>query len=162
MAGLCQASADRDWHFDGGASCVILVVTLWGARALTLFGAEDKKNTWEASQEEHDIENWPGSVYLSCLCPVEHQVRYPCAMTRKLGEEGATELPGLGRVGVSIVFRADLFSHSRASAGGNALPNPIGVFNAFQESFDWLAKERQLRLPSMEEVLRSSANFPLQ
>ena len=58
----------EDAHFDGGASCVLLSVTLWGTRHLTLFGKED-------DSAEHDIENWPGTVYSSCLCPIKHQVR---------------------------------------------------------------------------------------
>ena len=140
----------EDAHFDGGASCVIITITLWGARELALFGKEGDEGE---EVPEYSIENWPGSVYCACLCPVLHQVRYPTRMTRKLSRTDVAHIPGLGEAGVSIIFRADAFGAAMGSVAKNSLPGPLPVFNIFQEVFNQFLEVCGFRLPSMIEVL---------
>ena len=140
-------------HYDGGASAVILTITLWGCRSLTLFG---KENEEKVPGTEYSIENWLGQVYLCNLCPIRHQVRYPKSMTSRLGESGIANIPGLGSCGVSIIFRADIFGHAMASTG-NALPGPHPVYKVFKDTFERTLLQNTLRMPSLEETLREGA-----
>ena len=140
----------EDAHFDGGASSVILTITLWGARELTLFG---KKDAEAEDMAEHSIENLPGSVYCSCLCPIFHQVRYPTRLTRKLARHDIANIPGLGEAGVSVIFRADIFGGAMATVAKKSLPGPVPVFQIFMETFDRFLQVCGFRLPSMDEVL---------
>ena len=141
----------EDAHFDGGASASILTITLWGARSLALFS--------EDGSEEFEIFNEPGSVYCACLCPVEHQVRYPASLTSELVEADIAHLPGLGEAGVSIIFRTSLFGQARGSTPGS-LPGPIPVYKVWQEAFNAWAKERRLQLPTLREVRPSEGSQP--
>ena len=140
----------EDAHYDGGASCVIITITLWGARELTLFAKEGKEGEDVA---EYSIENWPGSVYASCLCPIFHQVRYPSRMTKKLAKSDVAHIPGLGEAGVSIIFRADAFGGAMGSVAKNSLPGPVPVFKIFRDCFDRFLQSSGFRLPSIVEVL---------
>ena len=131
-------------HFDGGASSVIITITLWGARVLTVLH--------EDGETEADIENWPGQVYLSCLVPVEHQVRYPKEMTAKLRNSDIANIPGLGQCGVSIIFRADIFGEAMGSTQGS-LPGPLPVWHIWRDSFDHFLTHYIWRVPTLPEVL---------
>ena len=131
---------------------MIFTITLWGARELTLFG-KGKVSAEDEDVEECSIENWPGSVYCGCLCPVFHQVRYPTRMASKLPPTDIANIPGLGEAGVSVIFRSDAFSGARGSVAKLSLPGPAPVFEIFRETFDRFVQVCGFRLPSMTEVL---------
>ena len=141
-------------HFDGGASSVILTITLWGARMLTLLG-----KAGEDGVPEYNLENWPGQVYLSCLCPIEHQVRYYKGMSDRLRDSDIAQIPGLKSCGVSIIFRADIFGDARGSIG-KSLPGPLCFWKVFEDTFNQFLKDYTFRVPGLPEILQVSQTWP--
>jgi hypothetical protein len=52
-------------HFDGGASCILAVLTLYGRRSLTVFPEGASALT---------VKQDAGSMYMATMCSMEHQV----------------------------------------------------------------------------------------
>ena len=84
---------------------------------------------------------------------VRHQVRYPAKLTSKLSGRHVASFPGLGQVGVSIIFRCAAFGRARGSVASQNLPGPLPVFMTFRDTWDFFLRERVFRLPTMAEVL---------
>ena len=93
-------------HFDGGAAAMLFVLTLRGKRRVWLFHSPEAPG-----HEDFILYQRPGSVYMTCVVPVKHQVWFD-------KEDLDTLTPGsdtahtsdLGEVGMHIVYRTPLFS----------------------------------------------------
>ena len=97
-------------HFDGGAAAVLLVVTLWGKRRVFLQSGSESEGQGERGSEFY-LANVPGSVYLTCVVPVKHQVAFEKEDLDTLQPGTDTvHLPDLGEAGVHVVFRTPLFT----------------------------------------------------
>ena len=120
-------------HHDGGAACMLLVVTLYGERTLDFFGDDSK----------HSVDNVPGFVYLTSLCGTEHQVTYSGK-----GAVAGRQLPDLGEVGISVAFRTALFKSSPYTV---SRPGPIPVWQEFEEALAALHKAYTFVLPSLSD-----------
>jgi hypothetical protein len=103
-------------HHDGGASLLILVLTLAGSRGLLLWpqGAPDGAPL--------RVDNTPGSVYLGALSTISHQV---------LHEGGAADdmlldVPPVGALKVNVLLRCATFRAARGTTGV-ARPGPVAV-----------------------------------
>lgn len=132
-------------HFDGGAACSLLGLTLWGTRDLVCYPKDDRSD----SIIFHQI---PGAVYMTSMCPIQHQVRYDADDLKNLQHGVDTLLtPDLGEVGCHAIFRTQLFSHTYSQATKH-LPSPREVWKRFNSSFLKWQTECTLRLPSLEAV----------
>ena len=153
-------------HFDGGAACALLCITLWGKRQLKLIphgpvyseslpkGQRDAKMEVEVETEEIYTQS-PGTVYLSCLVPVRHHVLYPKELMATLAPGVDTLFtPGLGEVGVHVIFRTPLFKAGFGQQTKN-LPNPAIVWDQYTRTFREWQKKWQLQLPTLSEIRAS-------
>ena len=141
-------------HWDGGAACALMGLTLWGQRDLALLPGE-------ASAAEGKCEavfrNAPGSFYLTNLVPVKHQVRYPAPAMRDLRKGVDTLMsPDLGEVGVHVMFRTPLFSAGFGQCA-RALPNPAQVWRIYAETFMRWQADWTFQMPSLAAVQAATA-----
>ena len=126
-------------HFDGGAACIFLVITLEACRTLLLY---------QTSGETKRIELMPGMDYLTGLCGIEHQVAYDG------GDKTGRDLPGLGNVGVSLAFRTCLFPNAPWTKGR---PGPEPVFTELNRVFRLMHSKLHFVLPRAGEVMDAHA-----
>ena len=135
-------------HHDGGASCALVGLTLWGFRKIALLpppSAEDPR--------ELILSQKPGSVYMTSLVPVEHQVRYEQRMfDESMPGEDSLHSPELGEVGVHVILRTPLFT-AGFGQGTRRLPNPVPVWEIFNETFREWQQLWDLRLPDIRHVI---------
>ena len=117
-------------HFDGGSAIMLLTVTLWGHRRLTM---------WDTAGEAHFLDNSPGLVYMSSLCGIKHQVSYDGLRT------SGKILPDLGEVGVSILYRTSLF---RRSPYTTVRPGPEPVWLEFNRVLQEMHSKFKFRFPT--------------
>ena len=119
-------------------------LTLWGARQVACHQPD--------GAPEVILENRPGSLYVSGVCGVEHQVRHPPSLPSGVG---LWHCPGLGPVEVSIMFRTSVFRFSRARVQAH-LPSPVEVFHGANKAvMSWLSSE-ELLLPSLADLQRAA------
>jgi hypothetical protein len=95
-------------HFDGGASVLLMAITLAGSR-------EVRCRTTDSA--EVPVQCGPGDIYIAALCGAEHFVVHPPpAMNQKL-----LEVRGGGPCKVVVLARCRTFAHRRARLGGRAI-----------------------------------------
>jgi hypothetical protein len=95
-------------HFDGGASVLLMAITLAGSREL-------RCRTIDSA--EVPVQCGPGDIYIAALCGAEHFVVHPPpAMDQKL-----LEVRGGGPCKVVVLVRCRTFAHCRARQGGRAI-----------------------------------------
>jgi hypothetical protein len=95
-------------HFDGGASVLLMAITLAGSR-------EVRCRTTDSA--EVLVQCGPGDIYIAALCGAEHFVVHPPpAMDQKL-----LEVRGGGPCKVVVLARCRTFAHFRARLGGRAI-----------------------------------------
>ena len=124
-------------HKDGGASVLHLGLTLYGRRALAC--------RRDLGLPDVIVPNAPGTVYLGQLTGPVHQVSH-----QEAHESELLEVPGHGRVAVSIMLRTALFPFGRARLR-NTTPSPRACFEALARCFrEGLAAET-LRLPGLSD-----------
>lgn len=131
-------------HFDGGASIVLLAVTLWGDRSL---------RCWERDGTAFELRTHPGHVYISSLCGFKHQVCHAAASP--FADKWCSSV--LGDTEAVLIVRCSLFRHDRARTA-NALFKVDGHLCAVMTKCvaAWLAKE-PLSLPSLAAIARELA-----
>ena len=135
----CQEEGfwDEPEHKDGGASVMHVGLTLYGRRAL-------------ACRRDHGlpdviVSNAPGTVYMGQLTGPVHQVSH-----QEAPESDLLEVPGLGRVAVSVMMRTALFAFNRARLRNNT-PSPLACFEALARCFREGLATATLRLPDLAE-----------
>ena len=103
MVQVMQPGQRADWkHIDGGASFLHLGLGLFGNRVV---------KHWEVGSETpHEMDEDPGSVYVSTPAVYEHQVGHRDAAVE---QECLMDFGDMGRCKVAIQLRCDLFSHFR-------------------------------------------------
>jgi hypothetical protein len=95
-------------HFDGGASVLLMAITLAGSRELRCRTTDSK---------EVPVQCGPGDIYIAALCGAEHFVVHPPpAMNQKL-----LEVRGGGPCKVVVLVRCRTFAHCMARLGGHAI-----------------------------------------
>ena len=106
--------------------------------------------------------NAPGSVYMTSLVPVKHQVKYDAESLRSLTPgEDTLQSPDLGEVGVHVIFRTPLFTAGFGQTT-RALPNPAPVWEAFNAAFLEWQQTSTLVLPTLAEVEAAPWEAPWQ
>ena len=123
-------------HFDGGAACVLIVVTQEGSRTLSLFPDAPTGDT-------ETVVLKPGMVYLTCVCGVQHQVSYD-------GDSAGRYIPDLGEVGISYAFRTCLFRHSPYTS---VRPGPEPVWREFNRVLRLVHSKFSFVMPTAQEIL---------
>ncbi len=95
-------------HFDGGASVLLMAITLAGSR-------EMRCRTTDSA--EVPVQCGPGDIYIAAVCGAEHFVVHPPpAMDQKL-----LEVRGGGPCKVVVLARCRTFAHCMARLGGRAI-----------------------------------------
>ena len=123
-------------HFDGGAACVLIVVTQEGSRKLSLFPDAPTGDT-------ETVVLKPGMVYLTGVCGVQHQVSYD-------GQSSGRHIPDLGEVGISYAFRTCLFRHSPYTS---VRPGPDSVWREFNRVLRLVHSKFSFVMPTAQEIL---------
>ena len=124
-------------HQDGGASVLHLGLTLYGRRTLACRRGLGLRDVL--------ILNTPGVVYVGQLTGPVHQVSHQAALESEL-----LEVPGLGRLAVSVMLRTSLFAWSRARLRQTS-PSPAACFEALARCFREGFAANAIRLPTLAE-----------
>ncbi len=82
-------------HHDGGASVMVLTLTLRGCRRLKLYGADFENDSTEDPVPARVLEVKPLSVYMAPICTARHLVEHVSAPVPLM------RIKGLGFVKVS-------------------------------------------------------------
>ena len=166
---ITQLSKDEEhkesWHHDGGAACVLLVVTTHGERVLRLWN-----HSSYGQGRSTAIRIGPGDVYVTTACGTPHQVEHGPPGS----SSGALWQTPLGSVKVSFAFRTDLWSNMPWT---NGLPKPVTAWRAYEAAllkvlgtgswhlptlFQLREKERSIGLEGLEESWWSTLEANLQ
>ena len=146
-------------HFDGGAACSLMAITLWGSRDLAMFpkpSADDEVPPAQAEDNpEWELHFGPGAVYHTCIVPVKHQVRYYPDVVANVGlAKKAFDSPDLGECSCQVVFRTPLWSAWGQVNAKDRLPVPQPIWHAFHSAFLRWQGDAHLDLPSYTDVCR--------
>ena len=122
-------------HFDGGASLLHMGLTVFGAREL---------ECWLADQTSCVFKQVPGSLYVGTMAAIEHQVAHDPAWSLQL----------CGPQGFQIVlqFRCDVFRHARGRANFRK-PTPSVVFDVFNDIVVKHMVEQPLHIPELQDCV---------
>ena len=105
---------------------------------LTVFGRRYVE-CWQQCGTSHQFEQIPGSVYVSNMCAIEHQV---CHCTpnadQQLGPEGFE---------ITVMFRSDVFRNTRARMA-KCKPSPTDVFDIVNRIVAAQLGENPMTLPA--------------
>ena len=128
---VMRSSDRRDpKHFDGGASLLHMGLTVFGRRFV---------ECWMKCGTSVQFEQVPGSVYVSNMCAIEHQV---CHCTpnadQQLGPEGFE---------ITVMFRSDVFRNTRARMSKCKL-SPTDVFDIVNRIVAAQLGEHPMMLPA--------------
>ena len=134
---------DDPVHYDGGAALLLLAVTLYGHRTLTVF---EQKGT---GKQQHTSLQVPGIVYLASLCAAEHQVGHSG------DDEDCLDVDG-HRLKVVLLIRCGCFRKAR----GTVNPGPTAVFQAVQKVVVKWQVESPLVLPTLSEMTAEARAMP--
>ena len=134
------ASCSEPRHEDGGASVLLMGITLFGRRRVTFFSPCASSNT-QSGEREVRFEQQPGSVYLGTATGAHHQVshvetRHPEEMLRAHS--------------VSCILRTCLFPHNRARCMSTT-PNPVAFFRELATGFTMHLSTERLVLPTLAQ-----------
>ena len=123
-------------HWDGGASVLAYILTLWGRRTCTFSNVDGSKTTMWSK---------PGTVYTGGFCQAEHFVTHPATQLSEEMCESAS-----GPCEVALCVRSRMFRHNRAS-GGRPGPTPKIVAEAVLEAVRKTVTACPFTLPTLPE-----------
>ena len=146
-------------HFDGGASCLHMGLTLFGSRDIGMEARElhdDMEKNWTRPDFPTEVveTQMPGSVYVGNFATVFHCVRHaskvaaPSEMLHVRGEAYK----------VALMFRTNTFAAARARASATP-PGPTLVWEHVRSEVHRALETIPLRLPSLSECLASAARL---
>lgn len=130
-------------HFDGGASVLLAVLTIYGERGVQFYVDDD----WLTSA----LDQCPGDFYVASGSSARHRVHHYAHPGNLFRERG-----GGGDVGVKIVvmFRSDLFAGNRSRCQATK-PAPGAVFDVVNGCVARKIARQPLVVPTMEDVMRA-------
>ena len=112
---------------------------------LTLYGRRALACRRDLGLPDVIVSNVPGTVYMGQLTGPVHQVSH-----QEAHESELLEVPGHGRVAVTIMLRTALFVFARARLR-NQTPSPLPCFEALARCFREGLATATWRLPDLAE-----------
>ena len=146
-------------HFDGGASCLHMGLTLFGLRDIGMEARQlhdDTEKNWTRPNFPTEVveTQMPGSVYVGNFATVFHCVRHaskaaaPSEMLHVRGEAYK----------VALMFRTNTFAAARARVSATP-PGPTLVWQHVRSEVHRALETIPLQLPSLSECLASAARL---
>ena len=123
-------------HWDGGASALAYILTLWGHRSCSFLNADDTYTEFQSKS---------GTMYTGGFCAAQHFVTHPAD---QVGDEVFDS--AVGPCEVVLCVRSRVFRGNRAS-GGKTGPTPRVVADAVLGAVRKAALGGRFALPTLKE-----------